>query len=59
MTIPGCDYCRGGPEPGWIETDNNGPIVNCPMCNEDKSSWLERVWKSAETQRDQQNKRRS
>ena len=28
-----CDYCAGGPAPGWIETDNNGPIVSCPICN--------------------------
>lgn len=28
-----CEYCANGPEPGWIETDNNGPIVPCPVCN--------------------------
>lgn len=28
-----CDYCRDEPEPGRIETPNNGPIVPCPMCN--------------------------
>lgn len=28
----GCGYCRKEPEPGWIETDNNGPIVRCPFC---------------------------
>lgn len=27
---PRCDYCDGD---GWIETDNNGPIVTCPLCN--------------------------
>ena len=30
---PPCKYCEGEPEPGWIETDNNGPIVRCPICN--------------------------
>lgn len=30
----GCPHCLGaGPEPGWIEQDNNGPIVACPICN--------------------------
>jgi hypothetical protein len=30
----GCDHCRGcSDEPGFIETDNNGPIVACPFCN--------------------------
>lgn len=28
-----CFYCKGEPETGWIETDNNGPIVPCPVCN--------------------------
>lgn len=28
-----CLYCKGEQEPGWIETDNNGPIVACPVCN--------------------------
>lgn len=28
----GCAYCRNEPEPGWIEMDNNGPIVRCPVC---------------------------
>ena len=28
-----CKYCEGEPEPGWIEMDNNGPIVRCPVCN--------------------------
>lgn len=28
-----CPHCRNEPEPGWIETDNNGPIVPCPVCN--------------------------
>lgn len=30
-----CFYCQGEPEPGWIETDNNGPIVPCIVCNRD------------------------
>ena len=28
-----CFYCKNEPEPGWLETDNNGPIVPCPICN--------------------------
>lgn len=28
-----CFYCADEPEPGWIETDNNGPIVPCPICS--------------------------
>ena len=31
--LRGCDYCAGEPEPGWIEMRNNGPIVPCPICN--------------------------
>ena len=27
-----CEYCAGEPEPGRIETPNNGPIVECPIC---------------------------
>lgn len=27
-----CKYCEKEAEPGRIETDNNGPIVDCPMC---------------------------
>jgi hypothetical protein len=30
-----CYYCKNEAEPGRIETDNNGPIVNCPVCNSD------------------------
>lgn len=36
----GCAHCNTEPEwlgQGWIEQPNNGPIVNCPVCNEDKS----------------------
>lgn len=29
----GCDYCKCESVPGWIKTDNNGPIVPCPICN--------------------------
>ncbi len=32
---PGCHYCERESEPGWLETDNNGPIVPCPFCNSD------------------------
>jgi len=31
----GCRYCEHEPKPGWIETDNNGPIVSRPICNND------------------------
>ena len=34
---PYCEYCQAESEPGWIETDNNGPIVPCPICNDDGS----------------------
>lgn len=48
--MPGCQHCKdAGPKPGWIEIDNNGPIVACPVCNlrgED-----ERAWDLAEAQR--------
>ena len=49
-----CAHCHGiGPEPGWIEQDNNGPIVACPVCNPDGEK--ERAWRMAEMQRDLQN----
>lgn len=35
MTTLGCKYCEGEQEPGFIEMDNNGPIVACPVCNAD------------------------
>jgi hypothetical protein len=29
-----CRHCKGaGPKAGWIEQNNNGPIVPCPVCN--------------------------
>lgn len=33
---PHCEYDRGFPgfeAGGWIQQDNNGPIVSCPLCN--------------------------
>lgn len=48
----GCAHCEGGPEPGWFETDNNGPIVACPVCNPDGEK--NRAWDRAEAQRDYQ-----
>ena len=33
---PMCAYDRRFPgfeRGGWIQQDNNGPIVSCPMCN--------------------------
>ena len=35
---PNCEYDRRFPGfegGGWLETDNNGPIVACPLCNPD------------------------
>lgn len=47
---PGCAYCEGaGPEPGLIWTDNNGPTVECPMCNLRPDR--EREWDLAMAQR--------
>lgn len=33
-----CPCCKGEPEPGWIETPNNCPIVPCWICNRER--WL-------------------
>ena len=33
-----CQHCAPDHKrlgPGWIEQDNNGPIVSCPVCNDD------------------------
>lgn len=35
---PHCEYDRRFPGfegGGWIQQDNNGPIVSCPVCNDD------------------------
>lgn len=35
-TCPHCEYDRRFPgfeAGGWMQMDNNGPIVSCPMCN--------------------------
>lgn len=35
---PHCEYDRRFPGfegGGWMQQDNNGPIVSCPMCNDD------------------------
>lgn len=38
-----CPHCAGcGPQPGFIEQDNNGPIVACPVCNPDYDSPVRR-----------------
>ena len=37
-----CQYCD---DDGWIEQDNNGPIVGCPVCNpndEDRDDYDDR-----------------
>jgi hypothetical protein len=39
-TCPHCEYDRRFPgfeSGGWMQQDNNGPIVSCPMCNDDGS----------------------
>lgn len=33
-----CPACEREPEPGYIEMENNGPIVPCWLCNREK--WL-------------------
>lgn len=30
LNLPDCEHCKGS---GEIETDNNGPIVDCPVCD--------------------------
>jgi hypothetical protein len=35
---PHCEYDRRFPgfeAGGWMQQDNNGPIVSCPLCNDD------------------------
>jgi hypothetical protein len=34
---PHCEYDRRFPgfAGGWMQQDNNGPIVSCPLCNPD------------------------
>lgn len=37
---PHCEYDRRFPgfeTGGWLQQENNGPIVSCPLCNEDGS----------------------
>lgn len=39
---PHCEYDRQFPgfeAGGWLQQDNNGPIVSCPVCNKD-GAWL-------------------
>ena len=44
----GCRYCEGEPEAGYIEMPNNGPVVPCPICNNETD------FDKAEAQRDAQ-----
>ena len=40
IECPHCEYDRRFPGfegGGWMQQDNNGPIVSCPMCNADGS----------------------
>lgn len=48
-----CNYCEGaGPTPGTLWTDNNGPIVDCPICNDHSpSARRQREFEAAERQR--------
>lgn len=48
----GCDFCKGEPEPGWIETTDNGPIVPCPICNNPDS---DRICDAVEAERELSN----
>ena len=35
---PHCEYDRHFPgfkSGGWLQQDNNGPVVSCPLCNDD------------------------
>jgi hypothetical protein len=50
----GCSYCEGqGPEPGTLWMDNNGPIVDCPICNDNSpAAKRERDYEAALRQRD-------
>jgi len=39
---PLCEYDRRFPgfeAGGWMQQDNNGPIVSCPLCNPD-GKWM-------------------
>lgn len=33
-----CPVCKNEPEPGYLETDNNGPIIPCYWCN--RAEWI-------------------
>lgn len=50
-----CSYCHGhGPSHGFLWTDNNGPIVACPVCNSEYDSTealRQREYDAAEHQR--------
>jgi hypothetical protein len=47
-----CPMCSGEPEPGWIETDNNGPYGPCPGCNPlaTKEGQIEAAWQQRDSQ---------
>jgi len=41
-----CGYCN---DTGIIETDNNGPIGDCPVCKPDKKPdqyWIDKIIES-------------
>lgn len=38
QTTSPCPVCKTEAEPGYIETDNNGPIIPCYFCNREK--WI-------------------
>lgn len=40
IDCPHCEYDRRFPgfeTGGWMQQDNNGPIVSCPVCNDDEA----------------------
>ena len=53
----GCHYCKGYPDPGFIESDNNGPIYGCPVCNAEYNS--EKARRQREFDRAMDQRRRS
>lgn len=57
LTLKRCEYCRDEPLAGWIETDNNGPVVPCPSCN-DKSRFEREYEKAVAARANPQGERR-
>jgi hypothetical protein len=55
MTHAVCKYCEDqGPSRGFLWTDNNGPVVACPICNSEydtPKARRQREYDAAEYQR--------